>query len=172
MILDVFLPKLFEKSLLQVDLVKLKVMRMKGIILDLDNTLVPWGSDEVSPEVLEWLRKGKKLGLKFCIISNATKRSRFRRIHALTDIPIVPGALKPIGFGFRRAMALMKTEKKKTAVIGDQIFADIWGANRLQLYSILVAPMTPREFFLTKLVSRNLEKLVWSYFRKKGKLTS
>jgi len=172
MVLDVFLPKLFEKSLLEVDLVKLKMMRLKGIILDLDNTMVPWGGDEVSPAVLEWLRKGKKLGLKFCIISNATKRSRLRKIHTQTDIPIVPGALKPLGFGFRRAMALMRTENKKTAVIGDQIFTDIFGANRMRLYSILVAPIAPREFFLTKLVSINLEKLVLSYFRKKGKLTS
>jgi HAD superfamily phosphatase (TIGR01668 family) len=93
-----------------------------------------------------------------CLVSNnlSTRVSRFSRA---LDIPAIAKAAKPRRRSFRQAMEIMGTTAEHTAVIGDQLFTDVLGGNRLHLFTVLVSPLSPLEFWTTRLV-RRAERLV------------
>ncbi len=93
-----------------------------------------------------------------CFVSNNSDL-RVKEIADLVDIPFVAWAKKPRRRSFRKAMALMATKPEQTAVVGDQIFTDILGGNRLGLFTVLVSPISRKEFVGTRLV-RLLEKII------------
>ena len=142
---------------------------IKGIIIDLDNTLVPWGEEAIDPEMARWVREMKDAGLKLCILSNALE-TRVRIVGDFLGLPFVSRAVKPRKSPFRKAMEILGTQPEETAVIGDQLFTDILGGNRLDLYTVWTTPLSEEEFVSTKAV-RRLERLVVRRFRKKGILT-
>jgi len=142
---------------------------IRGLIIDLDNTLVAWGEDKISCRMREWVREVQAAGLKICILSNALEH-RVQAVGKSLGIPWVSRATKPRKHPFRRAINILGTTPKETAVIGDQIFTDIWGGNRMRLYTIWTTPLSTEEFISTKAV-RKLERLMVSRFRKKGILT-
>jgi HAD superfamily phosphatase (TIGR01668 family) len=131
---------------------------IRGVILDLDNTLVPWGAREAPPELRGWIAAGRAEGLQFCIVSN-NRGARVARLAAALGLPAVTGALKPRRGALRRALGVMGTTPATTALIGDQLFTDILGGNRLGLHTILVRPQSRKEFVLTRAV-RWAERLV------------
>ncbi len=135
-----------------------KTKGIKGIILDLDNTLVPWRAGIMEPEMAELIANYKKAGLRLCIVSNAFNRRVADLLEPL-EIPAVTRARKPLRKSFQKALRILGTTPQQTAVIGDQIFTDILGGNRLGLYTVLVVPINKREFIGTRLV-RILEKLL------------
>ena len=131
---------------------------IRGVILDLDNTLVPWGARAAPPELFGWITAGRTEGLRFCIVST-NRGPRVARLAAALGLPAVTGALKPRRGALRRALGVMGTTPTTTALVGDQLFTDILGGNRLGLHTILVRPQSKREFILTRLV-RWAERLV------------
>lgn len=139
---------------------------IRGLIIDLDNTLVAWGEDKISRRMREWVREIQAAGLKICILSNALEH-RVRAVGENLGIPWVSRAVKPRKHPFRQALKILGTSPQETAVIGDQIFTDIWGGNRMRLYTIWTTPLSTEEFISTKAV-RRLERLVVKKFRKKG----
>lgn len=141
---------------------------IKGVIVDLDNTLVPWKKDpsHASQETKEWLKKAQDAGMDICIVSNGGS-SRVQSFAAELGIKAVAGVPKPRRTPFLRAMSLMGTSPKETAVIGDQLFTDVLGGNRAGCYTILVTPHDEKEFFYTRLV-RILERKVKERLQKKG----
>ncbi|HEX2953824.1 MAG TPA: YqeG family HAD IIIA-type phosphatase [Bacillota bacterium] len=139
---------------------------IKGIIIDLDNTLVPWGEDSIEPEMAAWVRTMQRVGLRFCILSNALE-ARVRAVADILGVPFVSRAVKPRKSPFRKAMEILETQPEETAVIGDQLFTDILGGNRLDLYTVWTTPLSQEEFVSTKAV-RRLERLVVRRFKKKG----
>jgi len=98
------------------------------------------------------------MGVRMCIVSNNFS-SRTQAIGRALNVPVVAAAVKPIPWGFRRAMALMGTQAQSTALIGDQVFTDILGGNLLGVRTILVEPLSTQEFPTTRLI-RRLERLV------------
>jgi HAD superfamily phosphatase (TIGR01668 family) len=136
---------------------------IRGVVLDLDNTLVLWHALEVSAEVREWVRALHDAGVKMCLLSNTHKPKRVRVVAEDLGIHFVGGGMKPRRRGFRKAMEAMGVSAEETAVVGDQLFTDIWGGNRTGLRTILVEPLAPREFWGTKMVQRPLERL---YFQR------
>lgn len=136
---------------------ELLAMGLKGLIVDIDNTLVGWNAP-AEPWVAEWIAGLKRVGLSVCLVSNG-RRERVRRFAAAAGAPAVARAKKPTGAGFRRALEILDLPPREVAVVGDQIFTDILGGNRLGLYTILVVPVAAREFFGTRL-SRAAERLV------------
>lgn len=138
-------------SIYDVDLHALAAGGIRGVILDADNTIVPWGARSAPPELAAWIGAARSAGLSLCIVSN-TLGGRVGRLAQDLGIPAVTGALKPRRRAFRRALALMGTQPAETALVGDQVFTDILGGNRLGLHTILVRPQSPREFLLTRLV--------------------
>ena len=131
---------------------------IKCILLDLDNTIVAWGENEISPAIKRWIHKGKRSGVLFCLLSNSYT-SRAKRIANELDIPVIAPALKPLPFGYRRAMRLLSATASNTVMIGDQLFTDILGAYFLKINTIYVAPLGTTDFCLTR-ISRCLERLV------------
>lgn len=159
-------PQLQAGSVLELDLDQLRERGIKGIIFDLDNTLVEWKQDRLTPEVVELIEQTKSRGFKMAILSNALEH-RVEAVARMLDIPYISRAVKPRKSPFRKAMDLMGTTPETTAVVGDQIFTDILGGNRMKLYTIWISPLSSTEFISTKAV-RRLERLVVKRFRKKG----
>ncbi len=152
----------------QIDFKKLKNMGIRGIIADLDNTLVPWNDCNLVPEVLEWVRTAKEEGFSICIVSN-NKSKRGEELIGQLDVPAFWRAVKPRRKALRRALQTMELKPSQAAVVGDQIFTDVLGGNRLGLYTILVTPLNRQEFIGTKFV-RQVEKLVLLKLRRQGHL--
>jgi uncharacterized protein len=152
-------PSAVARRLVEVDPAALAAQGIKGVIVDLDNTLTEWRSTAVSPALEQWLGHLRAAGLAACIVSNAGTAKRVRRVADRLGLPWVTRAVKPLARGFHRAMHLMQTEPATTAVVGDQLFTDILGGNRLHLHTILVDPLGPREGFTTRL-QRPFERMV------------
>lgn len=159
-------PKFQANSVLELDLDKLSSIGIKAVIFDLDNTLVEWHQDQLNPEVIELIERFKQKGFKLCILSNALEY-RVEAVAKLLDIPYVSQAIKPRKSPFIKALEILGTAPENTAVVGDQLFTDILGGNRMQLYTIWTPPLSDTEFFSTRAV-RKLEQLVVKRFRKKG----
>ena len=162
-------PKVYVDSICNIDLNKLiKTKKIKGIIVDLDNTLIAWGEKEVSQKNIDWVNEAKKLGLKICIVSN-TNSKRVAEFAKIFDVPYHSKYFKPFSIAFNNGLKILDTKKSETVVIGDQIFTDIWGGNRLKLLTILVTPIVKKDSVGTFL-HRNLEKIIISFWLKTDKI--
>ncbi len=156
--LKMIYPDIYVDSIHDIALDDLKERQVKGFILDLDNTITLWNSNEISIQVEEWFKQIKSMGFKACILSNNGEK-RIVRVAQSLDIPYIHRAAKPNPRSFLRAVHLMGLLREETAVIGDQLFTDILGGNRAGLITILVVPLDRREFIGTK-ISRLMEKIV------------
>ncbi|MCL5116611.1 MAG: YqeG family HAD IIIA-type phosphatase [Firmicutes bacterium] len=156
--IQILQPQLFVQSIYDIDLPRLIDRGVKGLILDLDNTLVGWNQPTASDELMLWLSQVRQHQLKTCIVSNNLS-DRVEAFSRHIGVMAIAKAAKPRRRAFRLAMRKMGTHHQETAVVGDQIFTDILGGNRLQLFTILVKPMSEREFWTTQMV-RRLEKMV------------
>jgi len=166
---EILRPKVYVDSICNIDLNKLiKTKKIKGIIVDLDNTLIAWGEKEVSQKNIDWVNEAKKLGLKICIVSN-TNSKRVAEFAKIFDVPYHSKYFKPFSIAFNHGLKILDTKKSETVVIGDQIFTDIWGGNRLKLLTILVTPIVKKNFIGTFL-HRNLEKIIISFWLKTDKI--
>lgn len=128
-------------------------------LIDLDNTLLAWGSDELDQEVRDWVKLALEAGLKICILSN-TRSYRVAYYALQLGVPYVGVARKPTSTAALGAMRLLECSAQDTVIIGDQLFTDILLGNRLGMYTVLVKPLAIREQFWMRLV-RRIEKLFW-----------
>ncbi len=151
-------PDLCLRTIYDLDTIKLKARGIKAIIVDIDNTLVSWETKEPDDKVNELMFRLTSEGFKICMLSNST-RKRVEEFNKCLNLPAIHKAIKPSKIAFRKAIALMGSSPEDTAVIGDQLFTDIFGGNRLGLFTVLVSPISSREFVWTRLV-RKVERLV------------
>lgn len=163
-----FLPDEHVKSIFDIKPVHLKQKGIKGIITDLDNTLVPWDVEFASPEVISWFNTMDNHGIQVTIISNNNK-NRVSIFSEPLNIPYVYSARKPLRRAFNRAAKQLKLNNEQIAVIGDQLLTDILGGNLGGFYTILVVPIVRTDATITKL-NRAIEGRILNYFRKKGKI--
>lgn len=159
-------PRMYVPSILEIKPGLLKSLGLKGVVFDLDNTIVRRDSLNAPPEVLQLLLELREEGFKMGIVSNNSRR-RVGAIAAEMDLPYVHRAVKPLVGPFRRALRLLDTDPGETALVGDQIFTDILGGNLAGMYTILVVPMEGKDFWGTRLVNRHLEKIVLARLKKK-----
>ncbi len=131
---------------------------VRGVILDLDNTLTEWGNLEISTEVETWVLALRACGIAACIVSNAASTQRVRPVADRLNLPWITRAGKPLPLGFRRGMQRMGTTPDTTAVVGDQMLTDIFGGNSLGLLTVLVEPISAREALATSLIQRPIER--------------
>ena len=158
-----------SESLATVEEVNLAALRGSGkrlILLDVDNTLLPWRGDDIPSTVHEWLSEGKSLGLEFCILSNTRHPERLIGLSERLGVPYIRSKFKP-----SRRMYLMALEKhgckpEEAVMVGDQLLTDVLGANRSGIDAIWIRPVGKREFIGTRLVSRNIERLVGRFLFK------
>jgi len=119
----------------------LKTCGIKGIILDLDNTIVSEDDRYLSPGAEEWIRQAKLAGLEFFILSNGKRRYRVEYWSGRLDIPAINPAKKPFPPAFRKAIAYMKLQPQQVLVIGDGLHTDVIGAWLCGCCSIQVATL-------------------------------
>lgn len=138
----------------------------RGIIFDIDNTLVPHGApaDERSVRLFDRLRK---IGYRTILLSN-NKEPRVKMFHDDVGADYIYKAGKPAVAGYRRAMERMGTDRENTFFVGDQLFTDIWGAKRAGLRTFLTKPIDPAEE-IQIVLKRYLEKPVLFFYHRKLK---
>jgi len=155
---NLLIPDMYVNSIFDIDLVELMEKGYKNLIIDIDNTLVAWDKKTAPRSVINWFDKLKEMGFNFCLVSNNTE-DRVVKFTENIKIQAFHKARKPFKLAFIKAMDYMKSDVTNTAVIGDQIFTDVLGGNRVGLYTILVVPIESKEFWWTKIM-RKLERLV------------
>jgi HAD superfamily phosphatase (TIGR01668 family) len=144
-------PNHFARRLPDISLDDLAAAGVRGVIVDLDNTLVAYTENEPTRERLAWIAEAKARGFALVMLSN-NFTDRVRRVGELLDIPTVPNALKPLPHGFVSALGILGTPRHATIVVGDQLFTDVLGARLLGLRSILLEPIADRDFMLTRVL--------------------
>jgi uncharacterized protein len=113
---------------------------LKGIVLDVDETLVPLRRAETTPEVCSWLNQLKPL-TDIWLVSNNLNEPRIQRIADFLSVPYISGAGKPSRRKLRQAITAMNLPVNQIAMVGDRLFTDVLVGNRLGMFTILVEPM-------------------------------
>ena len=165
-----FQPRQYVASLPEIDPESLYTLGLRGVLLDLDNTLVAWRGWDLEPPMEDWVRKALAAGLKICLVSNTWRKSRIEAVANRVGIPYILRAGKPRRGSLTRGMQTLGTTPAETAVIGDQIFTDVMGGNRIGAYTILCVPMPGREFFGTNIV-RKFERFLMKRLARQGVLS-
>jgi len=163
-----FLPDQHVKNIFEIDPDGLREKGVKGIITDLDNTLVEWDQPTASPKLIEWFDNMRRNEILITIVSNNNEQ----RVKAFSDplqIPFIFQARKPMTRAFNRALKQMGLRKEETVVIGDQLLTDVLGGNRSGFHTILVIPVAQTDGFVTRF-NRKVERRILNWFRKQGKL--
>lgn len=141
----------------------------RAVLLDVDNTLVPWQKVEVPMTIKQWVASMKDAGLRLCLVSNTRRRYRLEQLAKELGISFIPKAFKPRRYALRQALEQLEASPQQTVMIGDQLFTDVWGGNRMGMRTILVLPLARREFIGTK-VSRIVERILLWIYRQSGAL--
>lgn len=149
-----------------IDYEKLYTQGYRGVIFDIDNTLVRHGAP-ATKEAIELFEKIRGFGLKTCLISN-NKKTRVKSFAKEVRSKYLYDAHKPSREGYIKCLFEMGTTLDQTIFIGDQLFTDIAGAKRTGIYSILVNPIHPKEEIQIRL-KRILERPILKYYDKKNK---
>ncbi len=162
--LESFYPDEYLDSAYEVDYAEFFRQGYRGIIFDIDNTLVPHGApaDARARSLFSYL---DSLGFACCLLSN-NQRERVEMFNRDIGVHFVEDAHKPSRKGYERAMAEMGTTRSTTLFVGDQLFTDVYGARRTGLYSILTKPIHPKEE-IQIVFKRRLERVVLFFYRRK-----
>ncbi|MHA6252176.1 YqeG family HAD IIIA-type phosphatase [Oceanobacillus sp. CAU 1775] len=164
-----FLPNENVKTIFDIQPEALKARGIKGIITDLDNTLVAWDVKNATPEIVKWFELMKQHEIKVTILSN----NKLERVKAFSDplgTPYVYSARKPLSRAFKRVAKEMGLDRSEVVVIGDQLLTDVLGGNSAGFYTILVVPIVETDAKITKF-NRKIERRILNYFRSKGKIS-
>ena len=161
--LQCFYPDEYLDSTYLIDFEEKYRQGYRGIIFDIDNTLVPHGlpADERAVALFKRLRD---TGYQVTMLSN-NKEPRVKMFCDAVDAPYIYKAGKPNPAKYRQAMKDMGTDEKNTLFVGDDIFTDVWGANKAGIHSILVKPIHPKEE-IQIVLKRYLEKIVLISYRR------
>lgn len=164
--LEKFYPQEYLDATYEIDFDQLYADGYRGVIFDIDNTLVPHGApaDEKAKKLFSHL---KELGFHCMLLSN-NKEPRVKMFNDQVQVEYIYKAGKPSVKNYLRAMELMGTNRENTLFVGDQIFTDIYGANRAGIRTILVKPIHPKEE-IQIVLKRYLEKIVLFFYQRKLK---
>ncbi|KMY50877.1 YqeG family HAD IIIA-type phosphatase [Peribacillus loiseleuriae] len=164
--LKLFLPNEHVKSIFEIKPEDLKKKGIKGIVTDLDNTLVEWDRPSATPKLIEWFDSMRDHGILVTIVSN-NNETRVKSFSDPLQIPFISLARKPMRRSFRRAVEQMGIKREEAVVIGDQLMTDVLGGNRGGFHTILVVPVVQTDGFWTKF-NRKIERRILAFFRRKG----
>jgi HAD superfamily phosphatase (TIGR01668 family) len=156
---DMLRPDGHAASLIDVASDRLWERGWRGIVLDLDNTCCAYHKPELADGVAAWVAGALDRGFRVVMVSNNFSE-RVAAAGAQLGVATVPNALKPLPFGFLRALRLLGTRRRETVVIGDQVFTDVLGAKLLGLHTVLTEPLVAHDFPLTRIL-RFMERLVY-----------
>lgn len=166
MILEPFYPKEWLDSTYEIDWEQWKRKGIRGVLFDIDNTLVPHGAPADS-RAIALFEKLHALGFQTCLLSN-NKELRVKSFADQVHSPYIYKAGKPGVKNYNRAVQEMGLCKEEVLFVGDQLFTDVYGANRAGIYGILVKPINPKEE-IQIVLKRYLEEVVLYFYRKHNK---
>lgn len=161
---DMFFPDDYMASAYIIPFEKLYEEGYRGVIFDIDNTLVPHGAP-ADTRAKKLFCRLKAAGFDSCLISN-NQEQRVRMFNEEIGTKYIYNAHKPSRKNYIRAMELMGTDRTNTIFVGDQLFTDVWGAKRAGIRNILVKPMYPREE-IQIVLKRYLERIVLYFYQRK-----
>ena len=162
--LSKFYPNYMFSNVEEIPYSLIQIERIKGIMFDMDNTLV---NDKYihTKELKLWIKEMKKQDIKMCIFSNTPRLNKIKKVAKELGMKYIYNGFKPFKFGFKKAEELLEVEKENIVIIGDQLFTDIYGGNRYGIKTILVKPIESKEVFVTK-IKRPIERAIINKYKK------
>ena len=138
--------------------------KIKALILDVDNTLIDYNKN-LSEEVVKWSKELQGQGIKMYILSNTNKKQKVKDVADKLEIPFEIFAKKPSKKGFIKIKEILQVKEENIAVVGDQLFTDVLGGNRCNMFTILVDPVNKKDYWYTawkrpieNIIKRKLKK--------------
>lgn len=165
--MDNFIPDIYQKSIYHIDYEKLLDAGIKCILFDLDNTCIPYKDKGPNKKLIELFEMLKDMDFKLIIFSNATRR-RIAPFKKVLNVDCLARAGKPRKRNFLKVLKLFNYELSDVAIVGDQLYKDILGGNKIGIKTILVNPMSLDDMIITKYIFRPLEKRKYRLLEKKG----
>ena len=141
-------PKTYLNKVQDITIQFLIENKIKALILDVDNTLIDYYKN-LSDDVIDWAHSLQGQGIKMYILSNTNKKEKVEKVANSLEIPYKLFARKPSKRGFMKIQKEIKIEPENIGVVGDQIFTDVIGGNRCNMFTILVDPVTPKDYWYT-----------------------
>ena len=163
---DMFFPDEYVASTYVIQFEKLYEEGYRGLVFDIDNTLVPHGAP-ADARAIKLFERLKEIGFHCCLISN-NQEARVKMFNKDVNVDYVYNAHKPSTKNYKKAMEIMETDLSNTIFIGDQLFTDVYGAKRTGMRNILVKPINPKEE-IQIVLKRYLEKIVLYFYKRKRK---
>ena len=157
-------PNLLLKSVKEITIELLDKNNLKALILDVDNTLINI-EQKLEPQVIEWANKMKQNNIKLYILSNTNDKEKVGKVAKALDIPYMNLAKKPFKKGFFKVQEILQEKPENIATVGDQIFTDVIGGNRCNMFTILVEPIQKKEYWYTAW-KRPIENVIKNKFKK------
>ena len=157
-------PKGYFNKVPEISLEYLKENNIKGLILDVDNTLIDYYRN-ISEETINWANRLKENGIKMCILSNSNKKEKVKEVAGKLGLEYTYFGMKPLKRGFKKANKMLGLENNEIAAVGDQIFTDVIGSNRMKMFSILVEPIEEKDILVT-LIKRPIENYIKKQYLK------
>lgn len=158
-----FFPDEYVASTYVIPFEKLYEEGYRGVVFDIDNTLVPHGAP-ADDRAKKLFKRLEDIGFSSCLISN-NKEARVKMFNRDIGTDYICNAHKPSTKNYIRAMEIMGTDRTNTIFVGDQLFTDVWGAKRAGIPNILVKPLHPKEE-IQIVLKRYLEKIVLFFYRR------
>jgi len=146
---EMLAPDRFAPRLHDVSHEELEAAGIRGLIVDLDNTLLGFRETELAREHIDWLERARVRGFRVVMLSNNFSE-RVNMLAARLNVACFPNALKPLPFGFLRAKRSLQLRRREIAVVGDQLFTDVLGGKLCGLYTILTEPIERKDFPVTQ----------------------
>ncbi len=144
----------------------LKKYDINALILDVDNTLSTHHGQILTDGLLEWIEVMKQNGIFLTVLSNS-KEKRVKPFAKKINLEYISLGLKPLPFGYLRAMKKYSLKRKNTAIVGDQIFTDILGGNLVGIKTVLLTPIKLEDGWSFK-IRRRLERLIFKLYKIKN----
>lgn len=160
---EMFFPDDYVASTYVIDFEKLYEEGYRGLIFDIDNTLVPHGAP-ADARAVSLFERLKRIGFSACLISN-NQEPRVKMFNEKIQVDYIYNAHKPSTKNYIKAMEILGTDRSNTIFVGDQLFTDVWGAKRSEIRNILVKPIYPKEE-VQIVLKRYLEKIVLYFYKK------
>ncbi len=152
-----FQPDLYVRDLFSLDLNLLAELGVDTLLVDLDNTLLPRNSGEVSDDAKAWTKRAKAAGFRVCLVSN-NWHARVEAVASELGLELVAKAVKPLPFAFLVALRKLGARRASAATVGDQLFTDVLGGLLLGMKTVMVLPLSSSDLPHT-LVLRRLERI-------------
>lgn len=158
-------PTVLRERVTDISPALLRQMGVRAVLLDVDNTIAPYGVHEPIPGARNWVRRLSEEGFRVVVVSNNYKK-RVSAFAAKLGLEYISFALKPLPSGYLRAKGMLGVRCRDCVIVGDQIFTDVVGANLCGMRSVLLSPIEPEEG-LSFRIRRRLEKGLRAKFKER-----